>query len=72
MCKSCFRKCRFGKTPIFVGGTGLYFKALLTGIAGIPAIDPDIRARWNARLESEGVEALHAELSRADPQPRRG
>ena len=57
-----------GKTPIFVGGTGLYFKALLTGIAGIPAIDPDIRARWNARLESEGVEKLHAELSRVDPQ----
>ena len=57
-----------GKTPIFVGGTGLYFKALLTGIAGIPPIDPDIRARWNARLETEGVEALHAELSRVDPK----
>ena len=57
-----------GKTPIFVGGTGLYFKALLTGIAGIPAIDPGIRARWNARLESEGVEKLHAKLSRVDPQ----
>jgi tRNA dimethylallyltransferase len=57
-----------GKTPVFVGGTGLYFKALLTGIAGIPPIDPDIRARWNARLDTEGVEALHAELSRVDPQ----
>ena len=57
-----------GRTPIFVGGTGLYFKALLTGIAGIPPIDPKIRARWNARLEHEGVEALHAELSRVDPK----
>ena len=43
-----------GKMPIFVGGTGLYFRALLSGIAGIPAIDPDIRARWNARLETRG------------------
>ena len=57
-----------GKTPIFVGGTGLYFKALLTGIAGIPPIDPDIRAHFNARLEAEGVEALHAELARVDPK----
>ena len=57
-----------GKTPVFVGGTGLYFKALLTGIAGIPPIDPEIRARWNARLETEGVEKLHAELSRVDPK----
>jgi tRNA dimethylallyltransferase len=57
-----------GKVPIFVGGTGLYFKALLTGIAGIPPIDPGIRAHFNARLEREGVEALHAELTRVDPQ----
>src|SRR5690349_8276041 len=39
-----------GKTPIFVGGTGLYFRALLTGLAAIPPIDPDIRARLRARL----------------------
>jgi len=57
-----------GKTPIFVGGTGLYFRALLTGLAAIPPIDPDIRAHFRARLEQEGVEALHAELSRVDPQ----
>ena len=56
------------RIPIFVGGTGLYFKALLTGLAAIPPIDPDIRARFNARLEREGVEALHAELTRVDPQ----
>jgi tRNA dimethylallyltransferase len=57
-----------GKTPIFVGGTGLYFKALLTGLAAIPPIDPEIRTRFRARLDKEGVEALHAELTRADPQ----
>jgi tRNA dimethylallyltransferase len=56
-----------GKTPIFVGGTGLYFKALLTGMAAIPPIDPDIRAHFNARLETDGVEALHAELNSVDP-----
>ena len=57
-----------GKTPIFTGGTGLYFKALLTGLAAIPPIDPEIRARFRARLDAEGVEALHAELARVDPQ----
>ena len=57
-----------GKMPIFIGGTGLYFRALLNGIAAVPPIDPDIRARWNERLEREGVEALHAELNRVDPQ----
>src|SRR5918996_4252203 len=56
-----------GKTPIFTGGTGLYFKALLTGLAAIPPIDPEIRARFRARLDAEGVEALHAELARVDP-----
>ncbi len=59
---------RAGKTPIFVGGTGLYFKALLTGLAAIPPIDPDIRAQFRARLDAEGVEALHAELARVDPR----
>jgi tRNA dimethylallyltransferase len=57
-----------GQTPIFVGGTGLYFKALLAGLAAIPAIEPDIRARFHQRLEDAGVEALHAELARLDPQ----
>lgn len=54
--------------PILVGGTGLYFKALTTGLAAIPPIDPQIRAGLRARLEAEGVEILHAELQRSDPQ----
>ena len=55
-----------GRMPILVGGTGLYFRALTTGLAAIPPIDPDIRAGLRARLESEGVESLHAELQSRD------
>jgi tRNA dimethylallyltransferase len=53
--------------PLFVGGTGLYFKALTRGLSAVPPIPPDIRERIRARLESDGVEALHAELARRDP-----
>jgi tRNA dimethylallyltransferase len=52
---------------IFAGGTGLYFKALMSGLAAIPPVDPAIRAALRARLEAEGVEALHAELGARDP-----
>ncbi len=56
-----------GRTPLLVGGTGLYFQALLRGIADIPPLDPAIIARLDARLDAEGVPALHAELHKADP-----
>jgi tRNA dimethylallyltransferase len=55
------------RLPIFVGGTGLYFKALTQGLAAVPPTPPGIRAAMQERLETEGVEALHAELSRRDP-----
>lgn len=55
-----------GKTPILVGGTGMYFHTLLHGIAAIPAIDPDITCVLAARLRDEGAPALHAELGRVD------
>jgi tRNA dimethylallyltransferase len=55
------------RVPIFVGGTGLYFKALTRGLSAVPAIPPDIRERVRARLERDGAEALHAELARRDP-----
>jgi tRNA dimethylallyltransferase len=55
------------KTPILVGGTGLYFKTLTNGLAAIPSIDPAIRAKLRERLAGEGVETLHAELSKRDP-----
>jgi tRNA dimethylallyltransferase len=53
--------------PIFVGGTGLYFKALTRGLSAVPPIPPHIRDGVRARLASDGVEALHAELARRDP-----
>jgi tRNA dimethylallyltransferase len=53
--------------PIFVGGTGLYFKALTRGLAGIPPIPADIRATVRARLKAEGTASLHAELAVRDP-----
>jgi tRNA dimethylallyltransferase len=56
------------KTPILVGGTGLYFKALTEGLADIPAADPEFRAVLRQRAEEEGAPALHAELSARDPQ----
>jgi tRNA dimethylallyltransferase len=55
------------RTPIFVGGSGLYFKALTRGLSAVPPIPPEIRDDVRARLERDGVEALHAELSRRDP-----
>lgn len=57
-----------GQTPILVGGTGLYFKALTRGLAAIPPIDPEIRMRLRSCLDEQGVEALHGQLRRRDPE----
>ena len=56
-----------GRVPILVGGTGLYFKALTSGLAAVPPIPADIRADVRGRLQQEGAPALHAELTRLDP-----
>lgn len=56
-----------GRLPIFIGGTGLYFKALTTGLSVVPPIPAEVRDDVRARLERNGVEALHAELARRDP-----
>jgi tRNA dimethylallyltransferase len=55
------------RVPIFVGGSGLYFKAITRGLSAVPPIPPDVRESVRARLERDGVEALHAELARRDP-----
>lgn len=55
------------RTPILVGGTGLYFKALTLGLADMPNIDPDVRAALQDRVERDGAPALHADLARLDP-----
>ncbi len=56
-----------GRLPILVGGTGLYYKALTTGLAAVPPVPADIRAGVRRRLQSEAAPALHADLSRLDP-----
>src|SRR5581483_3018198 len=52
------------RLPIFVGGSGLYFKALTRGLSAVPPISAEVRDGVRARLERDGVEALHAELAR--------
>lgn len=52
-----------GRRPIIVGGTGLYFRALTTGLADIPAIPPEIRETWIERAASMSAETLHHELA---------
>jgi tRNA dimethylallyltransferase len=54
------------RVPIFVGGSGLYFKALTRGLSAVPPVPAAIREDVRARLERDGVEALHAELARRD------
>jgi tRNA dimethylallyltransferase len=56
-----------GRRPFFAGGTGLYFKALTRGLSAVPPIPAEIRERVRARLERDGVEALHVELAHRDP-----
>ena len=58
---------REGLPTIFVGGTGLYFKAMTTGLAAVPPIPAEIREAVRARLARDGAAALHAELARRDP-----
>ncbi|OAF18012.1 tRNA (adenosine(37)-N6)-dimethylallyltransferase MiaA [Bradyrhizobium neotropicale] len=57
-----------GRLPIFIGGTGLYFKALTAGLSVVPPIPAAVREDVRARLERNGVEALHAELATRDPR----
>jgi tRNA dimethylallyltransferase len=56
-----------GRMPIFVGGSGLYFKATTRGLSAVPPIPSEVRDSVRTRLERNGVEALHAELARRDP-----
>ena len=56
-----------GKTPLLVGGTMLYFKALLEGLAELPKACPETRADIDAQANSLGWPAVHAELAMVDP-----
>jgi tRNA dimethylallyltransferase len=53
--------------PIFVGGTGLYFKALTQGLSDMPRVSERVRAEWRARADNMPVAALHDELAARDP-----
>jgi tRNA dimethylallyltransferase len=58
---------RAGRTPLLVGGTLLYFKALMEGLSDLPSARPALRAELESRLAREGAAALHAELAAVDP-----
>jgi tRNA dimethylallyltransferase len=58
---------REGRTAILVGGSGLYFKALTTGLAAVPPIPAEIRSVVRERLQREGVRPLYDELRDRDP-----
>ena len=53
---------------IVVGGTGLYFSALTQGLSDMPHVPAEIRTHWRARAVEAGAGALHAELTRRDPE----
>ncbi len=55
-----------GRMPLLVGGTMLYFRALVQGLDDMPRADAEVRARIEARAQSLGWPALHAELARID------
>ena len=59
---------RAGRVPIFVGGTGLYFKALTGGLADIPGVPRVVRERARVLLETVGNDAFHAALAERDPE----
>jgi len=58
---------RSGRLPVVAGGTGLYIKALLTGLSEIPEIPANIRAAARAKLAGAGAAALYDDLRRSDP-----
>ncbi len=56
-----------GRLPILVGGTGLYLKALMSGLSSIPSVPPEIRGEATELYERLGHEQFQAELARLDP-----
>jgi tRNA dimethylallyltransferase len=57
-----------GRTPLLVGGTMLYFKALREGLSELPDSDQDIRAKIDNEAAERGWPAMHAKLAEVDPQ----
>ncbi len=59
---------RAGRVPLLVGGTMLYFRALLEGLSQLPPANPAIRQRLEAEAAAQGWEALHRHLAQVDPE----
>ncbi|RMH39701.1 MAG: tRNA (adenosine(37)-N6)-dimethylallyltransferase MiaA, partial [Gammaproteobacteria bacterium] len=59
---------RAGRTPLIVGGTGLYLRALIEGLAEIPPEDAAVRERLAREAREAGTPALHARLAELDPE----
>lgn len=57
-----------GKIPLLVGGTMLYFKALLEGLAELPETDSAVRAQLEKEALAEGWPAMHSKLAAVDPE----
>jgi len=57
-----------GRDAVVVGGSGLYLRALLEGLAEIPDVPDAVRSELAGRADAEGIESLHAELSEIDPR----
>jgi tRNA dimethylallyltransferase len=60
-----------GRIPLLVGGTGLYFRALLHGLSPMPEADPRLRAELEQQARSDGLAALHRRLAEVDPAAAR-
>lgn len=56
-----------GRIPLLVGGTMLYYKALLEGLSPLPPADPEVRQRIEQMAAEKGWEALHSQLCEVDP-----
>ena len=57
-----------GRVPLLAGGTMLYFKALLGGLAPLPSADPEVRARIEEQAQEAGWRVMHARLAVKDPE----
>jgi tRNA dimethylallyltransferase len=61
-----------GRVPIFVGGTGLYFRALTQGLSDMPPVPDEVRAQVRGEAEGVATGELHAKLTRIDPRTASG
>lgn len=60
-----------GRIPIFIGGTGLYFKSMLEGLSAIPPVPDEVRGFVRALAEKLGIQGTHAYLAMRDPEGAR-